>query len=114
MPPLLPAPQELAPGLAERVEGADHDEVAHRTRTDGAAAKAVDEIVERPVGAAPALDDDGLASVLAEVAHVVEPDAHRVVSLNRQGFDIFEIAISCVLACRLGVGTCREEGGPRE
>ena len=113
MPSLLPAPQELAPGLAEGVEGADHHEVAHGAGADGAAAQAVDEVVEGYVGAARAFGDDRFAAVLAEVAHVVEADAHGVLGLNRQGSIGLEIAIRLRQACRLGVGTCREEGGPR-
>src|SRR5207248_9132217 len=46
VPSLLPAPQQLAAGFAERVERADHGEVAHGAWTDGSAAEAVEEIVE--------------------------------------------------------------------
>ena len=106
VPALLPAPQELAPGLAEGVEGADHHEVAHRAGADGAAAQAVDEVVEGFVGAVLAFGDDGLASVLAQVAHVVEPDAHGVLGLNRQGSTRSRNRRSVApWSCRLGVGT---------
>src|SRR4029077_3928512 len=78
VPSLLPAPQQLAAWPAEPVERADHDEVADGMRADGAAAEAVEEIVKRGVGAAAdALGDDGLASILTEVADIVEADSHR-------------------------------------
>src|SRR5713226_7637642 len=51
VPSLLPAPEQLAAWPPEPVEGADHDEVAHGVGADGAAAQAVEEIVERGVGA---------------------------------------------------------------
>ena len=46
VPALLPAPEQLASRPAERVEGADHDEVADRARAHRAATQAIDEIVE--------------------------------------------------------------------
>src|SRR5882672_5466520 len=100
VPSFLPAPQELAPGLPECVEGADHHEVAHSARADGPAAQAVDEVVERFVGAALALGNDCLAALLAEVAQVVEAYAHRVLGLNRQCSSSFQIAIKFAPACR--------------
>src|SRR6202521_2433143 len=78
MPSLLPAPEELASGLAERVEGADHDEVADRARADGGSSKSVEEIVEGGVGSMGALVHDRFAAILAEVADVVEADPHGV------------------------------------
>src|SRR5438067_8148230 len=39
VPSLLPAPQQLAAWLAQRVERADHGKVAHGARTDGTAAQ---------------------------------------------------------------------------
>src|SRR5436305_7810815 len=75
VPPLLPAPEQLAAGPAEAVERADHDEVAHGFGADRAAAKAIEEVVERGEGAvAIALGDDGVPAGLAEVADVVEAD----------------------------------------
>ena len=86
VPSLLPAPEQLAPRLAECVEGADHDEVADRARAHGRAAQPVEKIVEGGVRAVGALIDDRLAPVLAEVADVVEADTHGVGHrLNRQG-----------------------------
>src|SRR6202166_5292856 len=78
VPPLLPAPEELAARLAKRVEGADHDEGADRARADRRAAQPVEEIVEGGVWAVGTLRDDRLAAFLAEVADVVEADAHGV------------------------------------
>ena len=67
------------------VEGADHDQVADGTRADWASAQPVEEVVEGPVGPAPApFFDDRFASVLAEVADVVEADAHCVVIVSGQ------------------------------
>src|SRR2546421_10169577 len=85
MPALLPAPQKIAPLLSEVVEGAGHDQVAEGTWADWASAQPVEEVVEGPVGPAPApFFDDRFASVLAEGADVVEADAHGVVIGSRQ------------------------------
>ena len=63
--------------MAESVEGADHDEVADRARTNCAAAEAAEEIIEGPVGpAVVTLGHDRLATFLPEVADVVKADAH--------------------------------------
>src|SRR4029077_5878805 len=113
VPSLLPAPQQLAPGLTEGVETADHHEVAHGAGANGPAAQAVEEIVERLEWAALAFGDDRFATVLAEVADIVEPDTHGVFGLNNLGSQGPEIAILFLAVCRLGVGPCREEGGPR-
>src|SRR6202011_593407 len=86
MPSLLPAPEELAAGLGERIEGTDHDEVANRARPNGGAAKSVEEIVEGRVRSVGTLIDDCFAAVLSQVPHVVEADAHGVgQGLNRLG-----------------------------
>ena len=86
VPSLLPSPGELAPWPAQGVESADHDQVADGTRTDRPATQAAQEIVEGSVWTIGiALVDDRLATVLAQVADVVEADPHRMVSLNRQG-----------------------------
>src|SRR6266700_6874926 len=111
VPSLLPAPKQIAPGPAETVEGAHHHEVAHGAGADGAAEKAIEKSVEGGVGAATlAFGDDGLASVLAEVADVVEPDAHAV-GLNNLGCGDFEISIPWPQVGRLGEGT-GQQGGP--
>src|SRR6266849_6998249 len=113
VPSLLPAPEQLAAWPAEPVEGADHDEVANGVGADGATAESVEEIVEGGEGAGPgAFGDDRVASVLAEVAHVVEADAHGVGLLNRQGCQVFGIHIPWLQVCRWGEGT-GQEGGPR-
>src|SRR5258708_20159863 len=93
VPALLPAPQQLSARLPEPVEGAHHDEVAHSAGADGAAPKTVDEIIEGGIGATGAFGDDRLAPILAEVADVVEADAHAVGVLNRQGCRAFQISI---------------------
>jgi len=86
VPSLLPAPEERAARIAEGVEGADHDEVADRARADGAAAEAAEEVIEgKKRAAALAVGDDRLAPLFAEVANVVEADAHGVLGLNREG-----------------------------
>ena len=100
--------------MAETIESADHHEVAHGARADGSAAQAIVEVVEGSVSGMCALRDDGLATFLAEVAHVVEADAHCVVGLNRQGSSGVEIAIGFEAVCGLGEGARLEEGGPRE
>ena len=88
VPPLLPAPQQLATGLSEPVEGADHDEVADRTRTDRSAAEPAQVIIESSVrSAAIALADNRFAALLAEIADVVEPDTH-----GEAGFETFRQA----------------------
>src|SRR5260370_10275788 len=112
VPALLPAPQQLSARLPEPVEGAHHDEVAHSAGADGAAPKAVDEIVEGGVDATGAFGDDRLATILAEVADVVEADAHAVGVLNRQGCRGFEIPIPWPQVGRLGEET-GQKGGPR-
>ncbi len=78
MPTLLPSPRELSARLAERVEGAHHGEVADGSRSDRPATQPSEEVVERAIGAtSAALVDDRLATFLAQVADVVEADAHR-------------------------------------
>src|SRR5207244_1608037 len=79
VPSLLPAPQQLPARLAQRVERADHGKVAHGAWTDGPTAEAAEEIVEGLVETAPvAFLDDGLAAFLAQVADIVEADAHGI------------------------------------
>src|SRR5260221_13684065 len=112
LPALLPTPQQLSTWLPEVIEGAHHEEVAHGAGADGAAAKAVDEIVEGGIGAAGAFGDDRLAPILAEVADVVEADSHAVGVLNRQGCRSFEISIPWPQVGRLGEET-GQKGGPR-
>ena len=74
--------------------------------------EAVQKTVERDIRAPSlALGDDGLAPVFAEVAHVVEPDAHAV-GLNNLGCGVFEISIPWPQVGRLGEGT-GQQGGPR-
>src|SRR6266508_5192586 len=81
VPSLLPSPGELAPWLAEGVEGADHDQVADRTGTDRPTTQPAQEIVERPVWTfGVAFLDDRLATLLTQVADIVEADPHRVLA----------------------------------
>src|SRR2546425_6739052 len=78
VPPFLPAPQQLAPRLAESVEGPDHDQVADGARADRSTTQPAQVIIESRVWPAPVtLVDDRLPTLLAEVAHVIESDAHR-------------------------------------
>src|SRR5712691_11919211 len=111
VPSLVPAPEEFPSRPAEPIEGADHYEVAHCTGANGAAAEAVDEIVEGGVGAGVgAFVDDRLAAVVAEVAHVVEADTHPVCVLNNLGWRGFEISIPWPEVGRLGEEPDKREG----
>src|SRR5207245_8718819 len=112
VPSLLPAPEQLAPRSTEPVERAHHHEVSHGARTDPTASEAIDEVVERGVGPVvlPFLDD-GLATFFAEVADVVEADAHGMGVLMRQGWRVFKIHIPWPEVGRLG-DDIGQYGGP--